>query len=72
MIVTIADYPELKLICWNVHVPSIDGETAYGIYMLNWRFVSTNLLTENEQKLIAELAETYGSGVLPFWIDEPL
>ena len=72
MIVTIADYPELKLICWNVHVPSIDGETAYGIYMRNWRFVDANLITENGRKLISELAETYGNGVLPFWIDEPL
>lgn len=61
--ITIADYPELKLLCWNVHVGVIDGETAIGIYERNWHHVHQNLLTEKEHKLIAELVKAYRNGV---------
>ena len=37
--ITIADYPELKLLCWNLHIGVIDGETAIGIYERNWHHV---------------------------------
>lgn len=62
--ITIADYPELKLLCWNYKGSIIDGEIALGIYERNWHHVDQNLLTEPERSLIATLSEIYRNGVL--------
>lgn len=65
--ITIADYPELKLLCWNVHVGVIDGETAIGIYERNWHHVHQNLITKKENKLIGALITIHRNGVFtPF------
>lgn len=65
--ITIADYPKLKLLCWNVHVGVIDGETAIGIYKRNWHHVHQNLITQKEHILIGALITIYRNGVFtPF------
>lgn len=60
-----ADYPELKTLVWNRDpARPIPAEEAFAIYERNWRFVNAEHLTEREAKLIRELTDTFGKGVL--------
>lgn len=61
--VKIDDYPELKLICWNIHLPELTEEEAFGIYQVNWRYVYEDKLTPKEKELIEMLCKKYGEGI---------
>lgn len=65
--ITLAYYPELKFLCWNLHIGVIDGETAIGIYERNWHHVHQKLITQKEHELIGALIIIYRNGVFtPF------
>lgn len=61
--VKVNDYPELKLICWNIHLSELTEDEAYGIYKVNWRYVYEDKLTSKEKELIEMLCEKFGEGV---------
>jgi len=61
--IKIDEYPELKLITWNIHLPKITEKEAYDIYRVNWRHVHENMLTDEEKALIKKLCEKYGDGI---------
>ena len=62
--IKLIDYPQLKLIAWNLHVEEITEQEALGLYELNWRFIDQNTLTLIESNLIDRLIHDYGNGVL--------
>lgn len=65
MQVTIALYPQLRLLCWNRPGDVVlDGATALALYEANWRHVNEAALTPEEWRLIDELVAQHGAGVL--------
>jgi hypothetical protein len=65
MQVLIADYPQLRLLCWNRPGDShLDGADALALYESNWRHVDQASLTATERQLLDELIRRYGRGVL--------
>ncbi len=65
MQVLIADYPQLRLLCWNRPGDThLDGAVALSLYEGNWRHVDEASLTAEERQLIDELVARYGNGVL--------
>jgi len=64
MKVTIADYPQLKLLCWSRSgAVEIEGEEALGLYENGWRFVDQDALSVAERELIDALCRRFGNGV---------
>ena len=60
-----AQYPQLRLICWNSQQPPVlDPEIAFGKYELYWPFVDQTCLTDRERALIQELAEAFGMDLI--------
>lgn len=62
--IKISNYPELKLLSWNIHLEEITGQEAFALYESGWRYVYQNELSDNEKKLIEALKNKYGNGVL--------
>ncbi|WFU09829.1 hypothetical protein QA646_02875 [Rhizobium sp. CB3090] len=60
-----ADFPELKMLVWNRDpLRPIPCEEAFALYERNWRFVETEKLTDREARLIRELTDAFGNGIL--------
>ncbi len=65
MLVRIADYPELRKLCWNRPPEAVlGGADALALYERNWRHVDSSALGAEERGLIQALATRYGGGVL--------
>ena len=65
MQVRIADYPELRKLCWNRPPEAIlEGADALAVYERNWRHLDPAALGNEERRLIQSLAALYGGGVL--------
>ena len=65
MQVRIADYPELRKLCWNRPPDAIlAGADALAIYERNWRHLDLDGLSVGEQAVIHALAALYGNGLL--------
>lgn len=65
MQVRLADYPQLRKICWNRRADALlDGAEALALYEQNWRHVEPEALDGAERRLIQQLADLYGGGVL--------
>ena len=62
--IKINNYPQLKLISWNIHVNEITEDDALGLYETNWRYIDQSSLTNKERKLIERLIRVYGKGLL--------
>ncbi len=63
MNVTVNQYPQLCLLCWNRPDDAVvDGETALALYERNWRFVDRDALTRHEHLLLDRLVAEYGNG----------
>lgn len=60
--ILLSDYPQLKQIAWEYHVPSIEREVAYLLYQRNWRWVEEDALSESERDLIRQLETEFGGG----------
>jgi hypothetical protein len=63
--IKLADYPQLRLIAWNRQPDSVVTETeALALYEANWRWIDERTLTPEERKLIEQLVQDVGNGVL--------
>lgn len=59
------DFPELKMLVWNRDdARPIPREDALALYERNWRHVDAEHLTEREAKLIDELVNEFGHGMM--------
>ncbi len=62
--IEIADYPQLKLLCWNRRGRFVSAREAWGMYERNWRFVERDRLEAPERELIRILMTRFGRGVM--------
>lgn len=58
------DFPGLRLICWNLHEDYLTRREAFALLERNWRYLEGATLTEAETRLIDELRNEYGRGVI--------
>ena len=54
-IIHLADYPQLKLLCWNCHSATMTAEEALYHYEKHWTLIDEVSLIPNELKLINTL-----------------
>jgi transcriptional regulator with XRE-family HTH domain len=60
--ISIADYPQLRLLAWQVHgTDALSPAEAHSIYERNWRHVDIQALEPTEQQLIDALRTAFGS-----------
>ena len=65
MLVKIADYPQLKFICWNFKDDAcMDDSLILSLYERNWRYIEQDKLEPKERQFIDRLVMEYGNGVL--------
>jgi hypothetical protein len=64
LVITIADYPALTDITWNLAVSHIAARDAFAVYERNWRFVDERTVIPRERALIERLAARFGSGII--------
>ncbi len=64
LVVEVAAYENLALLCWNRRERFIRGEDALHLYERNWRLVDHRRLKAAERALITRLADRYGNGIL--------
>ena len=62
--ITISDYPELQLLCWNRSENVISRKDAFALYESHWHLLSTDSMAEHETQLIKALADQYGEGLI--------
>lgn len=62
MPIDIDSYPELKLICWDVHCKTISRKHAFLNYINRWGYVHKDRLTIAEHQLINQLTRECGRG----------
>ena len=62
--VRVDDYPNLKLLCWNVDTPFVTRRNAFALYERNWRLVDITGAPEHERAFIDDLAREFGQGVI--------
>ena len=63
-VIALDDYANLRALCWNRTARYLGAEEAFRLYERNWRHVDRNNMIDAERKLIARLADRFGSGVL--------
>ncbi len=63
-LIEISDYPQLKLLCWNLKTEFLTRADAFALYERNWRFIDAPTLEPKERELIDELVKDLGNGVL--------
>ena len=63
-LITVSDYPNLALLCWNRRVEYVTREDAFNLYEGNWRLVDEAGLLADERALIEELTAEFGRGVI--------
>jgi hypothetical protein len=64
LVVEVAKYENLALLCWNRRARFISARDAFGLYERNWRLVDHRRIKAAERALIEGLAVRYGNGVL--------
>ena len=57
-------YPQLKLLAWSRHTPTVTGREALALYERNWRHVDQGRLEAHERALLSALTKAYGHGAL--------
>lgn len=63
-LIAVDEYPQLKLLCWNLKSPYFTRAEAFSIYERNWRLVDTESLTPRERDLVEGLTREIGGGVI--------
>jgi len=64
--VRLADYPQLKLLAWQVQgVDELTPREALGIYERNWRHLNEAALLPHERNLIDTLRLAFGGSDTP-------
>jgi hypothetical protein len=62
--IEIANYPQLKLLCWNRRARFVSAREAWELYERNWRFIEPDRLETAERELISALVDRFGGGVM--------
>lgn len=63
--VTLADYPQLRLIAWNRRdEDKINEKEAFALYEAYWRHVEPGKMDDTERAFVIRLAKRYRNGVL--------
>lgn len=62
--VRIADYPALRLICWNTAATYLARADTFALYERNWRHIDVGGLTDEERAFIDTLAAQFGNGLI--------
>jgi hypothetical protein len=58
--ITLADYPQLKLLAWHVHgVESLSPKEALDIYERNRRYLDFNKMEQHERHLLTALQRVF-------------
>lgn len=53
--INLVDYPQLKLLCWNHHLNTMNAEDALYRYEHHWTLIDEKTLTQKELNLINKL-----------------
>ena len=62
--IRIADYPLLKLVCWNRAAEGrVSRAEALALYERNWRHINDQSMTAAEQKFFDDIVANEGAGV---------
>lgn len=62
--VLIDDYPQLKRLAWHRQGEHLSKQDAFALYERNWRHIDQASLERSERDFIADLAATFGKGVM--------
>ena len=62
--VQVDDYPNLRLLCWNVGTRCISRKHAFALYERNWRWLDVARAPDPERALIDDLAREFGRGLI--------
>ena len=63
-LIDLADFPQLRQLCWNLTTEFLTRTDAFALYERNWRFIDQSALTATERALIDQLKDQLGSGVV--------
>jgi hypothetical protein len=63
-LIELADFPQLKQLCWNLKIEFLTRADALAIYERNWRLIDQANLVPTELKLIQELVQELGKGMV--------
>ena len=63
-LVEISEFPQLKLLCWNLKTEFLTRADAFSIYERNWRFIDQMSLEAGERMLIDDLVKELGRGMV--------
>ena len=62
--VRVDDYPNLRLLCWNLSAPYVTRRDAFSLYERNWRLVDHATAPAHERAFIDDLAREFGRGLI--------
>lgn len=63
MAIDLANYPQLRLICWHITgAKTISEDEAFYLYQRHWRFIDENKLSNEEKMLLSKLILKIGKG----------
>jgi len=60
----VIEYGGLASICWNLREEYLTRREAFALYERNWRYLDVDSMTEDETRLLDELREEFGRGVI--------
>lgn len=63
-LIELADFPQLKQLCWNLKIEFLTRADAFAIYERNWRLIDQAALEPTERHFIDELIQKFGKGML--------
>jgi|GEM_PF-728645 len=63
-LIDLADFPQLRQLCWNLKTEFLTRADAFALYERNWRFIDHEALTATERTLIDQLKDQLGGGVV--------
>jgi hypothetical protein len=63
-LVEIADFPQLKQLCWNLKTEFLTRADAFALYERNWRLIDQQALAPIERNFIDELVKEHGKGLM--------
>jgi hypothetical protein len=63
-LIELSDFPQLKQLCWNLKIEFLTRADALAMYERNWRLIDQAALEPTERRLIDELVQELGKGML--------
>ena len=62
--VRVDEYPNLRLLRWNLKAPYVTRRDAFSLYERNWRLVDHAAAPAPERAFIDDLAREFGQGLI--------